>query len=153
MPEQMTKQFAIETLEIFRNDYTREGSAICRAIDIAIDALRQHTIEPEVRLIDANALHAKIYEDSERNYGASANIAQVLLRIETAPTIEPKRGEWVETEPDEDDRKIGIEFSIKCSRCHDENSHLDFNENHEITGKTFWKSRFCPNCGAYMREV
>jgi len=104
----MTKQSSIETLEIFRNDYTREGSAICRAIDIAIDALRH-------------------------------------------PTIEPKRGERMETEPDEDDRKIGIEFSIKCSRCHDENSHLDFNENHEITGKTFWKSRFCPNCGAYMR--
>jgi hypothetical protein len=49
MPEQMTKQDAIETLEIFRNDYTREDSAICRAINIAIDALRQHTIEPEVR--------------------------------------------------------------------------------------------------------
>jgi hypothetical protein len=49
MPEQMTKQDAIETLEIFRNDYTREDSAICRAIDIAIDALRQPTIEPEVR--------------------------------------------------------------------------------------------------------
>lgn len=49
MSEQMTKQSAIETLEIFRNDYTREGSAICRAINIAIDALRQSTIEPEVR--------------------------------------------------------------------------------------------------------
>ena len=46
MPEQMTKQDAIETLEIFRNDYTREGSAMCRAIDIAMDALRQ---QPEVR--------------------------------------------------------------------------------------------------------
>jgi hypothetical protein len=55
--------------------------------------------------------------------------------LKSVPTIEPKCGEWVETEPDEDDRKIGIEFSIKCSRCHDENSHLDFNENHEITGK------------------
>lgn len=49
MPEQMTKQDAIETLEIFRNDYTREGSAMCRAIGIALDALRQPTIEPEVR--------------------------------------------------------------------------------------------------------
>jgi len=49
MPEQMTKQDAIETLEVFRNDYMREGSAICRAINIAIDALRQSTIEPEVR--------------------------------------------------------------------------------------------------------
>lgn len=47
MPEQMTKQDAIETLEIFRNDYTREGSGMCQAIDIAIDALRQSTIEAE----------------------------------------------------------------------------------------------------------
>lgn len=70
-------------------------------------------------------------------------------KVEAEPL---RHGRWVETEPDEDDRKIGIEFSIKCSRCHDENSHLDFNENHEITGKTFWKSRFCPNCGADMRE-
>lgn len=73
--------------------------------------------------------------------------------ISKQPTIESepmRHGRWVETEPDEDDRKLGIEFSIKCSRCHDENSHLDFNENHEITGKTFWRSRFCPNCGAKM---
>ena len=49
MPEQMTKQDAIETLEIFRNDYTREDSAICRAINIAIEVLRNKTIEPEVR--------------------------------------------------------------------------------------------------------
>lgn len=47
MDEAMTKQDAIETLEIFRNDYTRECSAICRAIDIAIDAMRQPTIEAD----------------------------------------------------------------------------------------------------------
>lgn len=49
MSEQMTKQDAIETLEIFRNDYIREDSAICRAINIAIDALRQSTVGQEVR--------------------------------------------------------------------------------------------------------
>lgn len=81
-----------------------------------------------------------------------AVIHRCCEEIDKQPTIEPevRHGEWVETEPDEDDRKIGIEFSIKCSRCHDENSHLDFNENHEITGKTFLKSRFCPTCGARM---
>ena len=42
------RQMTIETLENFRNDYTREDSAICRAINIAIDALRQPTIESEV---------------------------------------------------------------------------------------------------------
>jgi hypothetical protein len=49
MQKQMTEQEAIETLELFRDDYTREDSAICQAIDIAIDALKQTTIEPEVR--------------------------------------------------------------------------------------------------------
>lgn len=108
---------------------------------------------PEVRLIDANALkkkHCDCCAASADCMGSGCKIYNARCLIAELPTIEPKRGEWVETEPDEDDRKIGIEFSIKCSRCHDENSHLDFNENHEITGKTFWKSRFCPNCGAKM---
>ena len=114
---------------------------------------------PEVRLIDANALKAKLkigtntatYSDYCNGYCDARQVD--LDAIDAAPTIEAepvRHGRWVETEPDEDDRKIGIEFSIKCSRCHNENSHLDFNEIHEITGKTFWKSRFCPNCGARM---
>lgn len=48
MPESMTEQEAIETLEIFRNDYTREDSVICLAINIAIDALRHQAVESEV---------------------------------------------------------------------------------------------------------
>lgn len=48
MSEQMTKQEVIETLETFKNDYTRENSAICRAIDFAVNALRRHTLESEV---------------------------------------------------------------------------------------------------------
>lgn len=160
MAEQMNKQDAIEMLEIFRNDYTREGSAICRAIDIAIDALRQHTIEPEestikseVRLIDANALHAKIYEDSERSYGASANIAQVLLRIETAPTIEAKPvryGRWIEKPPYSDETVKGLEFQIVCSECDAQNSSITFDENCVPIAKTFYRTRYCPNCGSRM---
>lgn len=94
-----------------------------------------------MQLIDRHALLKNVYD----NPPEKARMTQgewCRKCIYEAPTIEaePVRcGRWVETEPDEDDRKIGIEFSIKCSRCHDENSHLDFNENHEITGKTFWK--------------
>jgi Zn finger protein HypA/HybF involved in hydrogenase expression len=150
----MTKQSAIETLEIFRNDYTREGSAICRAIDIAIDALRQHTIDPEVRLIDANALHAKIYEDSERSYGASANIAQVLLRIETAPTIEAKPvryGRWLNTDETvwdakEIDGKQKLEISIVAARC----SVCERWAEHVNNFSPYMKYNFCPHCGARM---
>lgn len=107
-------------------------------------------------LIDRHALKNHLYRAQAEAFILSewyvgGAIQSFIDILDKQPTIEPKRGEWVETEPDEDDRKLGIEFSIKCSICHDENSHLDFNENHEIIGKTFWKSRFCPNCGADMR--
>ena len=79
MPEQMTKQDAIETLEIFRNDYTREGSEICRAIDIAIDALKQPEQKPTVQQsLDAWAdTKAELDEESK-------------LRREKAKSINPK---------------------------------------------------------------
>ena len=41
--------------------------------------------------------------------------------------------------------------SIVCSKCKNENSHLDFNEHAEPIGKVFVTSKFCPNCGADMR--
>lgn len=50
MLKQMTKQQAIERLEIFRrNGYLVEGSQICKAIDMAIDALKQSMTESEQR--------------------------------------------------------------------------------------------------------
>jgi hypothetical protein len=42
----------------------------------------------EVRLIDANTLHAKIMKDNDYDLSRKENIAQILLRIETEPTIE-----------------------------------------------------------------
>lgn len=136
MPEQMTKQDAIETLEIFMNDYTREDSAICRAIDIAIDALRQPTIEPGVRLIDANALKAKLkigtntatYSDYCNGYCDARQVD--LDTIDAAPTIEPKvrHGQWYD--------HMHTDTAV-CSEC----------------GRVFTdETPYCPNCGAYMRE-
>lgn len=84
-----------------------------------------------MRLIDADALHAKICEDSENNYGAAANIAQVLLRIETAPTIiaEPVRhGHWMFLE-----QKSGYLWT--CSNC---------------KGNFDQRFSYCPHCGADM---
>lgn len=94
---------------------------------------------PEVRLIDANALHAKIYEDSERSYGASANIAQVLLRIETAPTIEPKlrHGDWNTIYSFDGD------VYFRCSNCEEEFVLDDGNPKSKG-----WK--YCPSCGCKM---
>ena len=42
--------------------------------------------------------------------------------------------------------------SIVCSRCGGENSYFDFGIGTEPIGKSFVKSKYCPNCGAKMVE-
>jgi hypothetical protein len=88
---------------------------------------------PEVRLIDANALHAKIMKDNDNDLSKKENIAQILVRIESAPTIEAepvRHGRWGEIGGYEPEN-----HGFACSAC-------DF--------ATTVKSRFCPNCGARM---
>ena len=93
----------------------------------------------EVRLIDANALHSKIMKDNDNDLSRKENIAQILLRIETAPTIEAepvKHGRWIfvgeGTMPD------GWTYrKYKCSEC-------DF--------VTVEAKNFCQNCGVKMNE-
>lgn len=50
MPELMTKQDAIEYL-LYIKQYVQEKSLVDTALDTAIEALKQPTIDPEVRLI------------------------------------------------------------------------------------------------------
>ena len=97
------------------------------------------------RLIDANALHAKIMKDHDNDLSKKENIAQILLRIETAPTIEPKpvrHGQWIERRYGnwKDDIRI---CSAKCSEC----------KRYAYQMKTlvvWFDADFCPNCGARM---
>ena len=97
---------------------------------------------PEVRLIDANVLHARICEDSEHNYGASANIAQILLQIETAPTIEAepvRHGKLLEGKTFNDQH-----CSVCGQRFRDDISFiLPSDEN------GFPMPKRCPECGCY----
>ncbi len=86
-----------------------------------------------MRLIDADALiqkrrHAKDYS------GEMYVIGQGYVM--DAPTIEPKRGEWVE--PDEND----ITTACICSLC-DWRGHI---MEDDVMGMPY-----CPNCGADMR--
>lgn len=95
----------------------------------------------EVRLIDANALIEKLRE-AEAQKGMGAAIAGLLIRyIGKMPTIDPEslrpKGRW---EPRED--AIGF---VRCSVCHDCNIYGDWADGE--------KWRYCPNCGADMREV
>lgn len=130
MQEQMTNQDAIETLEIFRNDYTREGSAMCRAIDIAIDALRQPTIEPEVRLIPKEVSATDLDKLTEM-------IKSSLLQAypDDAMFTAVRHGRWIlEREPD------GTPYRLHCSEC-----DPDFAVMYNVVA-----TDYCPDCGAKM---
>lgn len=61
--------------------------------------------------------------------------------------IAENKGEWIKIQSGDKD----FPESIVCSKCKNENSHLDFNEHNEPIGKVFVTSKFCPNCGADMR--
>ena len=66
---------------------------------------------------------------------------------------EPVRhGRWIEKPPYSDETVKGLEFQIVCSRCDEQNSSITFDENSVPIAKTFYRTKFCPNCGAYMRE-
>ena len=65
--------------------------------------------------------------------------------INGIPTIEPKRGEWID-EADKYDASFGI-HDYRCSNC---NSYADeYIGGHEWY--TMYKPNYCPNCGAYMK--
>ena len=57
-----------------------------------------------------------------------------LLRWCQASGVEPKRGEWIEAQQKAENGYSEVK-GYKCSRC---------NRFH------FWKTYFCPNCGARM---
>ena len=62
-------------------------------------------------------------------------ITNCIAEVVNAPTIEPKRGEWIETSE-----------GTVCSVCG--KYPYDDGEYHIAN----WKSDFCPNCDADMRK-
>ena len=94
------------------------------------------------RLIDANALHEKIMKDNDNDLSRKENIAQILLRIETAPTIEAepiKHGQWVLCVDQNGVDNDNNNYAYLCSQCHHQDVH-----------STNAKVNFCWNCGAKM---
>lgn len=84
-----------------------------------------------MRLIDADALKETI----DREIFRHDTIDHVFQIIDDAPTIEPKRGEWVAL----NDNDTGGYW--KCSVCG--------TPTEAYGAYTIYK--FCPFCGAYMR--
>ena len=111
-----------------------------------------------MRLIDADALKTEARKlenigDNDFERGFCWGVDEVVNLIESAPTVdaEPVRhGRWIEKPPYEDETVKGLEFQIVCSRCDAQNSSITFDENSVPIGKSFWMSRYCPNCGARM---
>ena len=106
---------------------------------------------PEVRLIDANALHAKIMKDNDNDLSRKENIAQFLLRIETEPTIEAepiRHGEWIPVSSYEAFGGVAELWGDSiayyyCSKCKEQAYADEF-------GRDIL-SKFCPHCGAKMQ--
>ena len=74
-------------------------------------------------------------------------IRNVLYEMPLYSFPEREKGEWIKIQSGDKD----FPESIVCSKCKNENSHLDFDEHGEPIGKAFITSKFCPNCGADMR--
>lgn len=88
-----------------------------------------------MRMIDADIL----VQDTIQEYARSKQYRDAIIRmVNKAPTIEPKRGEWVETF---DHSRLAPIRRFACSEC-----------KAEWLPEVALKYKFCPNCGADMRE-
>ena len=74
------------------------------------------------------------------------------MTVEKTDVQPVKRGRWIEKPPYKDETVEGLEFQIVCSECDEQNCSIEFDECYNAIGKTFYKTRFCPNCGADMRD-
>lgn len=99
---------------------------------------------PEVRLIDANALLKKCIEgdgDNKFTKGYNFAVQEISAYITLAPTIEPevRHGRWA--------YGYNSEAGMLCHFC-----TVCGNEAYWDTDYGQQLFKFCPNCGAYMRE-
>ena len=104
-------------------------------------------------------------------------ICEVIMTINNAPTVseitkeklsiaydqgyedgknnwlqeEKPQGEWIEVKPHQSDLEDGIDYREECSICHEPNRHYGFDEYHDIRFATYYRTNFCPNCGAKMK--
>ena len=92
--------------------------------------------------------------DDLRRYCENRHCGSVPLEyIKQMRTVEAepvRHGRWIAKLPYEDETVKDLEFQIVCSRCDEQNSSITFDENSVPIAKTFYRTRYCPNCGAKM---
>lgn len=89
-----------------------------------------------MRVIDAEELFNKVGKIVPRNTTHYKAIGEFMNMITNSPTIEPKQGEWI-TERVWFTLQGTFRIDYQCSEC-------EF--------KTTYTSKFCPQCGARMKE-
>ena len=113
------------------------------AIKEAISAL-----SAEGEYIKKSDLMAKVVTETLSDYTEDDVIyVDVINQLPTYSFPDREKGEWIKIQSGDDK----FPESIVCSKCKNENSHLDFDEHGEPIGKVFITSKFCPNCGTDMR--
>lgn len=89
-----------------------------------------------MRLVDGDALKRKMQKVATEAWKMKLNAPiekifnQCMDYIDSAPTIEPKQGEWIDG---------------KCDQC---GGHAPF----WSMASTYYKSNYCPSCGARMKK-
>lgn len=89
-----------------------------------------------MRVIDAEKLFNKVGKIVPRNITHYKAIGEFMNMITNSPTIQPKQGEWI-TERVWFTLQGTFRIDYQCSEC-------EF--------KTTYTSKFCPQCGARMKE-
>ena len=86
-------------------------------------------------LIYKQEIIAHLNECLAESDGQTPIVDGVLIAIKCAveqmPTVEPKKGEWIST-------GVSLKYAYRCSKCKKCQS---------------FRTLFCSNCGADMREV
>ena len=68
-----------------------------------------------------------------------------------AADVQPiRQGEWIEEEADSEDKKLGFNFQIVCSCCHNPDRYPVF-KNYVLIEWVYNRPRYCSFCGAKMR--
>ena len=89
-----------------------------------------------MRLIDAEELFNKVGKIVPRNTTHYKAIGEFMNMITNSPTVQPKQGEWI-TKREWFTLQGIFRIDYQCSECEFE---------------TTYTSKFCPQCGARMKE-
>ena len=109
---------------------------------------KQQTYEDAISRQEVLDIIMPYCKDDDGSVENTGDLRNALDDIESLPPVTPKEktGKWIKTQSGDG----MFPEIIVCSKCNNENSHLDFNEHSEPIGKVFIKSKYCPNCGARM---